>query len=346
MSDVPSNLSPEVIVASTGLPRQAGVSVQPRIPGKRTNRETLSVVVPVYNSESILAELLAQLAQILPALSVEHEVILVNDGSRDRSWEVICQLAQAYPWVHGVNLMRNYGQHNALLCGIRTARHEVIITMDDDLQHPPEEIAKLLDKLAEANDVVYGMPQQEQHGLWRILASQVTKLALQSAMGAETARHVSAFRAFRASVREAFANYQGPFLSIDVLLTWGTTRFAAVPVRHAPRKAGVSNYTLRKLIVHALNMITGFSTLPLQLASLVGFACTLFGLGILVYVLGRYLIQGGSVPGFPFLASTLAIFSGAQLFALGIIGEYLARVHFRLMERPTYTVRATTSQDE
>ncbi len=251
-------------------------------------------------------------------------------------------LSSEYELLGGINLMRNYGQHNALLCGIRAARYEVIVTMDDDLQHPPEEIPKLLDKLAEGYDVVYGTPQKEQHGFWRDMASQVTKLALQNAMGSETACNVSAFRAFRTRVRDAFANYQGPFVSIDVLLTWGTTRFAAVPVRHDPRRMGVSNYTFRKLVTHAFNMMTGFSVLPLQLASLIGFAFTLFGLGVLVYVIGRYLIQGGSVPGFPFLASVVAIFSGAQLFALGIIGEYLARMYFRMMERPTYTVRATT----
>ncbi|MCS6862929.1 MAG: glycosyltransferase family 2 protein, partial [Abditibacteriales bacterium] len=304
-----------------------------------------SVVVPVYNSEEILPELVAQLARVLPTFADRFEVVLVNDGSRDRSWDVICQLSQEYPWVHGINLMRNYGQHNALLCGIRAARYEIIVTMDDDLQHPPEEVPKLLDKLAEGYDVVYGTPQKEQHGLWRDLASQVTKLALQSAMGAQNARNVSAFRVFRARVRDAFTDYRSPYVCIDVLLTWGTTRFAAVPVRHQPRHSGVSNYTFRKLVTHALNMMTGFSTLPLQLASLMGFALTLFGVGVLTYVVGRWFIQGSVVPGFPFLASVIAIFSGAQLFALGIMGEYLARMHFRMMERPTYAVREEIVSD-
>ncbi len=304
--------------------------------------QTHSVVVPVCNSEGSLGDLVKRLAQVLPGVSREFEVILVNDGSRDRSWDVVCSIAQEYPWVHGINLMRNFGQHSATLCGIRAARHEVIITIDDDLQIPPEEIPKLLDRLTEDHDVVYGTPSKEQHGLWRDLASKLTKLALQTAMGAETARSVSAFRAFRAGVRDAFSTYQGPFVSIDVLLTWGTTRFAAVPVRHEPRRIGASNYTFRMLVTHAVNMITGFSTLPLQLASLIGFACALFGLVVLVYVVGRYFLLGYSVPGFPFLASTIAILSGAQMFALGIIGEYLARMHFRMMERPTYVVRSTT----
>ncbi len=310
------------------------------------DQPTISVVVPVYNSQETLAELTARLEAVLTGAAGRFEVILVNDGSRDGSWGVIERLAAADGRVRGVDLMRNYGQHNALLAGIRQARYDVTVTLDDDLQNPPEEIPVLLARLAEGYDVVYGTPRREQHGLWRDLASRATKWALQGAMGAETARHVSAFRAFRTRVREAFARYEGPFVSIDVLLTWGTTRFSAVPVRHDPRRAGVSGYSFRKLMTHALNMMTGFSTWPLQLASLVGFGFTLFGLGVLAYVLGRYLVLGGSVPGFPFLASVIAIFSGAQLFALGIIGEYLARMHFRMMDRPPYTIRHTHGATE
>ena len=196
----------------------------------------------------------------------------------------------------------------------------------------------MLAKLTDGYDVVYGTPETEQHDLGRVLASRITKLALQSAMGSAVARHVSAFRAFRARVCESFAGYRSPFVCIDVLLTWGTTRFAAVVVRHDARLVGASNYTVRKLVVHALNMMTGFSTVPLQLASIVGFAFTFVGLAVFSFVVGRYVIQGGSVPGFPFLASIIAMFSGAQLFALGILGEYLARMHFRTMERPAYVV--------
>jgi glycosyltransferase involved in cell wall biosynthesis len=304
---------------------------------------SLSVVVPVYNSEASLWLLIERLEPVLAAHAPHFEAILVNDGSRDRSWEVICQLTKQYPWVRGICLMRNYGQHNALLCGIRAARNQVIVTLDDDLQNPPEEIPKLLSKLAEGYDVVYGAPEEEQHGLWRDLASRVTKIALQSAVGAQTARSASAFRAFRSEVRGGFTNFQGPFVSIDVLLTWGAARFTAVPVQHDARRLGTSQYTLRKLIRHAFNMMTGFSVLPLQVASVVGFIFTGFGFLVLAFVLGTYLLRGGSVPGFPFLASLIAMFSGVQMFALGIIGEYLARMHFRMMDRPGYAVRQQTS---
>lgn len=301
-------------------------------------------MAPVYNSAESLPLLIDRLQAVLPGCCERYEVILVNDGSRDESWPVIEQLRGRFPFVRGVNLMRNYGQHNALLAGIRAARGDVIVTMDDDLQHPPEEIPALLARLADGYDVVYGTPSREQHGIFRNWASKATKLALQGAMGAETARKVSAFRVFRTQIRDAFANYQSPSVSIDVLLTWGTNSFAATPVRHEPRAIGESNYTFRMLMTHALNMMTGFSVWPLQMASLIGFAFTLFGFGVLVFVVGRYLIQGHSVPGFPFLASVISIFSGAQLFALGVIGEYLARMYFRSMERPAYVVRGDTGQ--
>lgn len=301
--------------------------------------DTLSIVVPVYNSEKSLPLLIEQLSGVLPDLAAHYEVILVNDGSRDQSWKVISDLSQRYSFVRAINMMRNYGQHNALLCGIRQAYGDVIVTMDDDLQHPPEEIHKLLAKLDEGYDVVYGTPKNEKHGLLRDFASQFTKLALQSAMGAQTARQVSAFRAFRTIVRQSFATYHAPFVSIDVLLTWGTTRFTAIPVREDERTIGVSNYTFRKLVTHALNMTTGFSVVPLQIASLMGIGLAGFSVIVLAYVLVRYMIQGTPVPGFPFLASIIGLFSGAQLLALGIMGEYLARMHARLQDRPTYVVR-------
>jgi len=305
--------------------------------------ESLSIVIPVYNSETTLPALIERLAPVLGGLGAPFEIILVNDGSRDRSWGVIQALARRHPEVTGIDLMRNYGQHNALLCGIRRSRHNVVVTMDDDLQQPPEEIPQLLAKLAEGFDVVYGTPRQEQHGVWRNLSSRVTKAALRTATGATVAPMVSAFRAFRASVKPAFEEYRSPLLSVDVLLTWATSSFASVAVQREPRSTGASNYRFRALVRHALNMMTGFSLVPLQLATLVGFVFTLFGLGVLAYVLGRYVISGTSVTGFPFLASIIAIFSGAQLFALGIIGEYLGRVHMRTMERPAYVVRVTTT---
>jgi undecaprenyl-phosphate 4-deoxy-4-formamido-L-arabinose transferase len=212
--------------------------------------------------------------------------------------------------------------------------------MDDDLQNPPEEIPRLLAKLAEGFDVVYGFPERESHGIGRDVASRITKFTLHKAMGVDVANHVGSFRAFRSRAREAFADFRGPFVSVDVLLSWGAANFAAIPVSNPPRAIGKSTYTVRKLIVHAMNLVTGFTTMPLQFASLAGFAFALFGLCLLLVVLGRYLLHGERVAGFPFLASALSIFSGVQLFSIGIIGEYLSRMHVRLQDKPTYVVRS------
>ena len=312
-----------------------------------TKRPDLSVVIPVYYSARMLSELHGRLTVALSAIADRFEIIFVEDGGRDDSWRVIREIASRDGRVRGIRMSRNYGQHNALLCGIRAARYGITVIMDDDLQHPPEEIGKLLAELRDDVDVVYGTPDRERHGFLRDQASRLTKLALQSAMGAETARHVSAFFVFRTRMREAFASYGGPYVSIDVLLTWGTTRFSHVVVRHDDRRMGASNYTLGALITYAFNMMTGFSTLPLQIASVVGFLFTLFGLGTLAYVVVDYARYGsGGVPGFAFLASIISIFSGAQLFALGIVGEYLARIHFRTMDRPTYLVCDDTAGDK
>jgi len=305
----------------------------------------VTIVVPCYRSERSLPNLIERIHQTMSAAEIPFEVVMVEDGSPDGTWNVIAGLARAYPFIRGFRLMRNSGQHNALLCGIRAGRGEVIVTIDDDLQNPPEEMPRLLSKLNEGYDVVYGAPYKEAHGFLRDFASQLTKLVLQKSMGAATARNISAYRAFRTRLRDAFAEYRGSFVSIDVLLTWGGARFTAIQVKHDPRTIGVSNYTLYALVVHALNMMTGFGTAPLQLASLLGFLFTMIGGITFVFVIGSYLLHGSPVQGFPFLASAIAIFSGAQLFALGIIGEYLARIHARTLDRPSFTIDSTTDQE-
>ena len=300
---------------------------------------SLSVIVPVYNSEPILPQLVERLERVLDGLKRDYEIVLVNDASRDGSWGAIQNLCRDRRRVVGINLMRNYGQHNALLCGIRAARGGVVVTMDDDLQHPPEEIPTLLTALEERGvDVIYGRPAQEQHGLWRNMASRATKLAMERMIGATNARDISSFRAFRTRLRDGFAGFQSPFVSIDVLLTWSTAKLAAIEVRRDPRTVGKSNYNTWRLVVGTINVITAFSTLPLRAATFLGLVMALFGTAVLIFVVVSYALYGSN-PGFPFLACIVAIFSGAQLLALGIIGEYLARIFLRSMGRPVYAVK-------
>jgi glycosyltransferase involved in cell wall biosynthesis len=300
--------------------------------------KNLSIVIPVYNGAETLGELVERLAVVLHDLCQQYEAVLVNDGSQDDSWQVIRELAQRYPWVHGINLMRNYGQHNASLCGIRAACFEIIVTMDDDLQHPPEEIHKLLEKLDEGYDVVYGTPARLPHSWWRNLFSLLTRRVLAHLIGAKILEVFEPFRAFRTHLRVAFEKYQNPNVQLDVLLSWGASKFSTIPVELNPRKIGQSNYNFYRLIQYTLIVVTSFSTLPLRFTSILGFLFTFFGILVFIYILWIYFYYG-STPGFPFLASIIAIFSGTQLFALGIIGEYLAKVFDRSLDRPAYVIR-------
>jgi len=309
-----------------------------------TRYRSTSVVVPVYQGERSLDELVERLTSVLTPLVERFEILLVDDGSKDDSWSVIRRLAKTHDDVRGIGLSRNFGQHNAVLAGIRTAQCDLVLTMDDDLQHPPEELPKLFAALGDDIDVVYGYPSAENHSLARNVMSRATKRALAASMDAEVAVHVSALRLFRTDLRAGFDQVVDPFLSIDVLLSWVSSEVAAVPVHMDERKHGKSNYNLARLARAALNLVTGFTVLPLRLVAALGLFLSLFGAAIFLYVMGFYLThRSESVPGFPFLASVIALFSGAQLLSLGVIGEYLGRMHYRSMQRPVYLVRRTAS---
>jgi undecaprenyl-phosphate 4-deoxy-4-formamido-L-arabinose transferase len=301
--------------------------------------------VPVYHGEPFLQELASRLAIELPKLCSDYEVIFVNDCSPDQSWQLISTLAKKYPWIHGINLMRNYGQHNATLCGIQAAKYDTTITMDDDLQHRPEDIHSLLEKMEEGYDVVYGAPRKLPQSVFRNLATWLTKTLMSSVMNIPSVRHISAFRAFKTDLRDAFAHFQNPNVIIDVLLSWGTTRFAYTFVDIQDGSHRKSTYNLRTLIKITMQILTGYSTAPLRFASFLGIFIALIGAILLVYILIIYFTQG-SIPGFSFLASIITVFSGVQLFTLGIFGEYLAHIFDRSMDRPIYVVSETTQKEE
>ena len=300
-------------------------------------RAGVSVVVPVYNGAETVTELLARLHDSLGGSPDPYEVIFVDDGSEDATWATVSSLIRGDSSVRAIRLMRNYGQHNALLAGIRAAVHDITVTIDADLQYPPDRIPDLVAEVRDGTDVVYGTAGRRATGLVRRSISRVARRVLRAAMGIDVT--FSSFRAFRTRLRDGFSGFSGPYVSIDVLLSWSTRRFASIPVSQSARAHGRSSYSASRLASLGLTMMTGFSTRPLRLASLVGFAFTTLGLGLLVYVLVNYLVYGQIVHGFTFLASIISIFAGAQLFALGIIGEYLARVHMRVLDPPTYAIR-------
>lgn len=303
-----------------------------------SSKLSVSVVIPVYRGAGTLRELANRLQAVFDKLSIPYEIIFVNDASPDDGWAIIEQLVDQYPGVRGIDLMRNSGQHNALLCGVRAARHDVIITMDDDLQHPPECVPALLDKLSEGYDLVYGNPLKEPRSFVRNAMSRLIKrIILRHGAGQDV--EISSFRCFRSSLRKAFESVNHPSVFLDLMLSWGGRRIGEIRLPHEVRKVGASSYTPMRLIRHAMNMITSFSVMPLHVASWLGFTFMLFGLLVLGYTLVDFLLNGRVMPGFTFLASIQAIFSGAQLFAVGILGLYLARVYEGMIAKPPYVIR-------
>jgi glycosyltransferase involved in cell wall biosynthesis len=309
----------------------------------------VSVVIPCFRSRATLPELVERLHKVLDSgadgLVDDYEVILIVDGSPDDTYAVARELELAASTVRAVLLRRNYGQHNALLAGIARARFEVTITMDDDLQHRPEELPRLLEPLLDPLvDLVYGVPIEEEHGFVRSFASRTVKSALAWA-GVDNARHVSALRAFRTDLREGFSHIADAFASVDVVLSWTTSGVRRVHVAMDQRPVGTSAYSLPRLFRHAATMVTGYSTVPLRFVTWLGLACAVVGLALLGYVLYAFVTGSTTVAGFTTLASMIALFSGAQMLSLGILGEYIGRMHFRGMQRPTYLVRVDGRDD-
>lgn len=318
---------------------EAEAAQSPLLPG-------VSVVVPVFNSAETLPELVEEVSQAMRSLGQAFEIVLVDDGSADGGWDQVRALVAENPSVRGLRLSRNFGQHNATLCGVRQARFDVCVTLDDDLQHPPREIPILLNKLDEGWDVVYGRAKRRQHFWLRDWMAGLTKSVVGTAAGLRRVKEQSPFRALRTELRAAFSAYSGPDVLLDILLGWATTRFTSVEVEHRPPRRGrKSRYNAKSLFDMGILALTAYSTRPLRFASWLGFALTAFGVLVLAYVVVLALFVG-SVPGFPFLASLISIFSGTQLFTLGLFGEYLTRIFNRSLGRPTYVVREVSEAVE
>jgi undecaprenyl-phosphate 4-deoxy-4-formamido-L-arabinose transferase len=305
----------------------------------------VSVVVPCYRSAATLPRLVENLTQVLPEVTSGYEIVLVVDGSPDDTWQVASELANKYAETRAMRLARNYGQHNALIAGVRNARYEVVVTMDDDLQHPADQVPVLLKALTDDIDLVYGVPVDEEHGFFRSLSSRMVKAAMSTTLSVKGAKSISAFRAFRTFLRDGFDGLDGPHASVDVALSWSTTRIAQTTVRMEDRTEGKSNYSTWMLIKHALTLITGYSTEPLRLVGYLGFICAVFGVGLFGVIIYKYAAGATTVAGFTTIASMVALFSGAQMLALGVLGEYVGRLHSGSMGRPTYVIRERTDVD-
>jgi glycosyltransferase involved in cell wall biosynthesis len=303
------------------------------------NDPGLSVVVPVYRSEETVGQLVSRLFDVLEATGREFELVLIEDGSPDRSWEVLTELAARYgERIVAVQLMRNYGQHNALMCGFRIARGAIVVTMDDDLQHPPEAVPDLVAALeARGLDLVYGTYTIKEHASWRNAGSGLVTMFYRLVF--QTTVTPSAFRAIRRELVQATLTYDLNFTYIDGLLAWNTRRIGEVAVPHHPRAAGRSGYSVGKLLGLALNLFTNFSLLPLQLVSASGIVAAGGGFVLGAYYLCEYVRSNIDVPGYASIIVAVLVLGGIQLLSLGIMGEYLGRLHLNVNRKPQYHVR-------
>lgn len=301
-------------------------------------REGISIVIPCYQSEDYITQTLQGIADAFTDNRNEIEVICVVDGSTDDVAAVIRKHKAPFD-LKVIELTRNFGQHNALLAGIREANFEYCATMDDDGQHLPMELVGMNAFAFEQKyDLVYGKPKSEEHGFVRSLASRSVKFWL-TVLGNKHARDISAFRLFRTELRDAFAHVSDPNVQLDALLAWSTNNVGVVEVEMRTRSAGRSGYSFPKLLQYALNMITAYSTKPLRAITYIGFLASVIGFGLGVFILGSFFLSETTPTGFTSIAFMVSTFSGIQMLAIGVLGEYLARSHGRISGQPMYVIR-------
>lgn len=307
------------------------------------NRIELSVVIPVYNSEKTLDQLVDRLQNGIGKFLDEKffELIFVNDGSSDSSWTVIKKIALKNHNIIGVNLTRNFGQHNALMSGFTQCQGKYIVTIDDDLQNPPEEISKLYDLIKIKHDVVYGSIKDKKHSRFRNLGSEFVQFIFRKTFDINV--RLTSFRILKKEIMDLILSYEKSFTFIDGVIAWYTKDIGSVPVQHLNRNEGKSGYSLKKLFVLALNMVTNFSIVPVQIVSIIGlsFAISSFSFGL--FFIFKKIFFGIPVMGFASLIVMGTMFSGVQLISLGMLGEYIGRMHINISNRPQYAVREIVS---
>jgi undecaprenyl-phosphate 4-deoxy-4-formamido-L-arabinose transferase len=306
----------------------------------------VSIVIPVYGGERTLEALVEGLRGSLEAAGLTFELLLVCDRPRDGSWAIASRLAAADKRVAAVLLGRNYGQHPATLLGIRMAQGTTIVTMDEDLQHSPEEVPRLVVASRASGGIVYGVASRLQHGAWRNFTSRSAKRFLARFVGFSAATDLSAFRAFPARLRDAFERYEGRNVAIDVLLSWSGAATSTMTCEHAPRQGGASGYTLRKLVNYMLDLTVGYSTAPLRVASALGLLSVVVAMLVGLFIVANYLVRGSVVPGFAFIALSVAMFSGVQLLSIGVMGEYLGRLYENSLRKPQYTIESVVRAEQ
>ena len=308
----------------------------------------LSIVIPVYNSERIVAELVRRIVQAMASArpAPDYEVILVNDGSPDRSWRMIEQACDAYPAVRGINLRINTGQHNAIMAGLRAASGALVVVMDDDLQHAPEDIGKLRAKIDQGHDLCYAAFRRPQHARWKTAGSAFRDLTVHTLLGVPRGIRISSFKAMTADIAREVTRYEGPFPYVDGLALMVTRNVANVELEHHPRLDGSGHYGLRQSLSLWAKVAMNFSVVPLRVASWLGLGFAAVGfLYAVSLVVQQLFFERVDVQGWASLVVAILIVGGVQLLALGAIGEYLGRAYLHMTAKPQYVVKSTRGVD-
>lgn len=301
----------------------------------------ISIVIPVYGSEPILPRLIDAIEESLGGR--RYEVILVHDCGPDDSWTVIRSLCGQHPQVRGINLRQNVGQHNAIMAGLKVARGDILVTMDDDLQHAPADIPILCRKIEEGFDVCYAKFRNREHAYWKRWGSKLNDRLACILLDKPRDLYLSPFKAMRAVVRDEVIKYAGPSVYLDGLILSVTGNITTAEVDHHSRLEGEGGYSLVRSIALLLRMSTITSIAPLRLATLAGFGFAFLGaLLVVVFVIQRFTLNAMPV-GWSSLMVTALILGGVQLMALGILGEYLGRIFLEVRKRPQFVVAATAN---
>lgn len=296
-----------------------------------------SIVIPVYRSQKSLIELYNRIVTVMKGISSSFEIIFVDDDSPDNSWKILMNLYKNDKDVRLVQLTRNFGQHNAIMCGIAHSQGDYIITMDDDLQNPPEDILKLINKIKQGFDIVYGEYKIKKHSFLRNLGSHFVQYVYKRIF--QVSGNLTSFRIIRRHTAEKILDYKLNYTFIDGLLAWQTKNIGYVFVSHQKRASGKSNYDIGKLLVLTYNMITNFSIFPLQLASITGFLFSFLGGLLAIFYALKKIFFGIPVTGYTSIMIAILIFSGVQLVTIGLIGEYIGRIHLNMNQKPQYSIR-------
>ncbi len=301
-------------------------------------RPVYSVCVPVFNEEGNVESLAARVIAAMEGVGAPFELLFVDDGSRDRTPELLRGVAARDSRVRVVRFTRNYGQEAAVEALYLNARGRWLIQMDGDLQHPPEEIPRLVAKKDEGYDVVYGVRTQRQDALFRVAASRLMQWTMRSMMEIELPDDVSTFRLMSAPIARLVAALPERRKFFSALLVWSGARIGTVNVAHAARHAGATHYSFTKLLNHTFDLIVGFSSKPLRYIGTLGFVFAMGGLGLGLWVIARKLLWNYGMMGWPSLFAAVVILGGMQLIATSVIGEYIARIYVQAQARPLYNV--------